>query len=92
MTSIVDALLSDLDGRLAADTPTPFWGMMQVPAPRELQATAAACKRSHDVLKQHAGNAATLLTAEKAKRCEIVLQNLMLPGQDRVVFSPYAKT
>lgn len=92
MTSIVDALLSDLDDRLAADTPIPFWGMIQVPAPRELQTTVATCKRSHDVLEQHADNAATLLTTEKAKRRGSALQNLMLSGQNRAIFSSCAKT
>lgn len=91
MTSIVDALPSDLDGRLAADTLTPFWRTMLAPAPREPQATVAVCKRSHDVLEQHGDNAFTLLAAEKAKRHGTVLQNLMLPSQGSVVFSPYAK-
>lgn len=88
-----DGTTGDLDSfhkQLAAESLAPLWEVMRDLAPREPRSIAVPALWRADRLREHALTAGRLITAEKAERRVVVLENPGLKGRSQITTSLYA--
>ena len=85
-----DAALSAFHHELGTKNLAPLWEVMKDLVPREPRSLAVPAYWSAELLRKMAIEAGTLITAEKAERRVLVLENPTLRGQSQITTSLYA--
>lgn len=90
MTEPANDALTRFQNALAADGLAPLWEVMRDLAPREPAPIARPAIWRAGLLRDHALKAGELITAEKAERRVIILENPGLRGRSQITTSLYA--
>jgi gentisate 1,2-dioxygenase len=90
MSTSIDTELTQFHASLAAEGLAPLWEVMRDLAPREPRPVAKPAIWRAECLRKNVLTAGRLITAERAERRVVILENLTLKGRSQVTTSLYA--
>jgi gentisate 1,2-dioxygenase len=90
MSTSIDTELTQFHASLAAEGLAPLWEVMRDLAPREPRPVAKPAIWRAECLRENVLTAGRLITAERAERRVIILENPALKGRSQITTSLYA--